>query len=81
MKPEKFKSANLVLGAPQGWDAVLHGPCVGLPVFMDEQDGTMCSCWKPTWREALGLLFGRRLWLTIASGSHPPVALEVHPRG
>lgn len=78
MKPEHWEGHSHVLGAPQGWDASVYGPCVGLPVYIGE--GEMISCWAPTWRERIRLLFGHRVWMTIVSSSHPPVALEVHPR-
>ena len=78
MKPEQWEGQNIILGAPQGWDASARGPCIGLPVYRGE--GEIISCWAPSWREKLRLLFGQRVWMTIISGSQPPVALEVHPR-
>ncbi len=56
MQPEHWKGQSHVLGAPQGWDASVYGPCVGLPVYIGE--GEIISCWAPTWREKIRLLFG-----------------------
>jgi hypothetical protein len=78
MKPEHWDGQSHVLGAPQGWDADVYGVCVGLPVYIGE--GEMISCWAPSWRERLRLLFGQRVWMTVASYSHPPVSLQVMPR-
>lgn len=78
MKPEHWDGQTHVLGAPQGWDADARGVCAGLPVYIGE--GEMISCWAPSWRERLRLLFGHRVWMTIVSGSHPPVSLHVMPR-
>lgn len=75
MQPIKTEGTNLVLGAPQGWDAVLHGPCVGLPVIKTE-DPYFYSYWATTWRERLAILFGRPVRLCVASTAHPPVSLD-----
>lgn len=78
MTPEPWEGQSHVLGAPQGWDASARGECGGLPVYIGE--GEMISCWAPSWRERLRLLFGQRVWMTIVSYSHPPVSLHVMPR-
>ncbi len=75
MSPVPFPEQTSVLGAPPDWDAKKHGPCDGLPVHF--ADGIYTSCWRATWRERLALLFGARLWLTVVSSGHPPVALGV----
>lgn len=76
MKPVSFPAANIIYAAPPGWDAAKNGPCVNLHVL---DDGETCtSCWAPTWRELLALLFGRRVYLHVAGGQ-PPVALTVQP--
>lgn len=36
------------------------------------------SCWKPTWRERLAILFGKPVWLGVSGDNHPPVYIEVH---
>lgn len=77
MKPIKFYGYDGVLGAPESWDEDAHRPCIGLPV--KRQDGKCISCWKPTWRERIAMLFGRPIWLHVASGqTQPPVAVEVY---
>lgn len=76
MNSTPFKEQTRVLGAPQGWDANANGPCLGLPVHIDEFG--FKSRWQPTWRERIGILFGRPVWLWVVGSAHPPVALEVH---
>jgi len=59
----------------------LHAPpgmnnCGALVVHRTA-DGKRCiSCWRPSWRERLSILFFGRVWVDIFSGStQPPVAL------
>lgn len=64
MKPVEFPEANRKLkghGAPMG-DLLVWS------------DGEQCvSCWRPSWRERLSILFFGRVWLALLSGStqHP----------
>ncbi len=46
-----------------------------LPIYTD---GEQCiSCWRPSWRERLSILFFGRVWLSVLSGSRqPPVAVN-----
>jgi hypothetical protein len=78
MKPEAWEGQNCVLGAPANWDEDERGKCGGLPVYRDY--GKFISCWAPSWRERIRLLFGQRVWMTVVSNSHPPVSLHVFPR-
>jgi hypothetical protein len=78
MQPEHWNGQSHVLGAPANWQESVHGPCVGLPVYMGE--GEIISCWAPSWREIWRLIRGQRVWMTIVSNSQPPVALNVMPR-
>lgn len=74
MNPIKFKGYEKLLRAPRGWDVTKRGPCVDLPVLV--QDDVCISFWKPTWRERLSLLLGKSVILYVASGqTQPPVAL------
>lgn len=77
MKPVSFPAANGNLAAPRDWNAATHGECVGLPVHRDDDSNTFQSCWRPTWRERLRMLVGGRVWLTVCSAAHPPVAIDV----
>lgn len=81
MTPLKTEHTNLVLGAPQGWNANAHGPCIGLPVLMQDDEGlrTFYSYWTGTWRERLAILFGRPVRLCVVGQSHPPVHLDTEP--
>lgn len=77
MQPVHFRAQTVVLGAPVNWNAEKSGPCRGLPVHRDEIENTWHSCWRPSWREAFALLFGRCVWLCVSGGGHPPVSLQV----
>jgi hypothetical protein len=55
MTPTEFPEQNTVYAKDQP-------QYLPLPAFRSE-DGTVVSCWRLTWREALRLLFTRRLWL------------------
>lgn len=48
-----------------------------LPCFRDD-DGTVVTRWKLTWRERLRILFYGNLWLTVLTFNKPlqPVKLE-----
>jgi hypothetical protein len=76
--PEHWKGQSHVLVAPPKWQESEYGPCAGLPVYVGE--GEIISCWAPSWRERLRLLFGQRVWMTIVSNAQPPVSLQVMPR-
>jgi len=66
-----FKFSNATLGPPPGMD-----DCLPLRIHRTA-DCTRCiSCWRPTWRERLSILFFGRVWIDIYSGhTQPPVAL------
>lgn len=74
MNPIRTATTTNVLGAPQGWDAEAHGPCIGLPITASE--GVLYSYWATTWRERWAILCGRPVRLAVASSSHPPVAIN-----
>lgn len=71
MQPVNFEESNLTLGAPPGLESEVDP----LPVFTD---GYVCiSCWRPSLRERLSILFFGRVWFSAMSGhTHPPVSLE-----
>lgn len=75
MTPIKTDRTNTVLGAPQGWNEMRHGPCIGLPVVATE-DPYLYSYWRTTWRERWAILFGRPIRLCVAGSTHPPVSLD-----
>ena len=55
MNPITFPEANLTYAKDQP-------EYLPLPAYRQD-DGTVVSCWKLSWREALRLLLTRRLWL------------------
>jgi hypothetical protein len=73
MRPVDFPQAN---GTLAGFERV--GPLTrvdDLRVFRD--GGTILSCWRPSWRERLAVLFGRPVWLwVLAAKTHAPVTVE-----
>lgn len=72
MDPINFKQATINLQKPLGMTDAECGP---LPIY---GDGHICiSCWRPSLRERLSILFFGRVWLWVHSGqTQPPVALE-----
>lgn len=80
MKAIKNEHTNDLLGAPSNWDAPKHGPCLGLPVLIENDNGlkSFYSYWQTTWRERLAILFGRPVRLVVI-GNHPPVHIDTEP--
>ena len=73
MKPIVFRESNKSLGAPEKWDPEEHGECATLHVWTD---GDQCiSCWRPSWRERLSILFRGHVWMYVFGGNatQPPV--------
>ena len=63
MKPIKFKGHNVVFAENQEE----YQP---LPAFYD-QDGTVISCWKLSFRERLKMLFTGKLWMSMLTFGNP----------
>ena len=73
MRAVKFKEANKVLTKPEGWT---DDECFSLHVWNDGQKSI--SCWKPSIRERIKLLFTGKIWLWVYSGyTAPPVLVDV----
>lgn len=74
MKAVPFAEATGLLLAPKGMEN-----CSDLHVFSDGE--YVISCWMPSWRERIKLMFTGRLWLMfVGARTHPPVALLTeHP--
>lgn len=77
MQPVKTAPCNMNFVPPANWDEAKFGPCKTLSVF--KSDGMIVSWWKPSWRDRLRLLFGRKIRLTVISNNMPPVSVEVCP--
>lgn len=68
MKPIDFKQSTKVLQKPS---TMTDNECASLHVW---SDGKQCvSCWNPTIKERLNILFGGKVWLGVLSGvrNHP----------
>lgn len=73
MKPIKFEEAICMLTKP---DNMTDKECGQLPVWRDFAQAHCISCWRPSFRERLSILFNGRIWLRIKSGkTQPPVSL------
>jgi hypothetical protein len=71
MTPTNFPEASQILGPPPGMDQ----PVASLPIWTDDQQ--CVSCWRPTWRERLSVLFFGRVWVQVMSGrTQPPIAVS-----
>lgn len=69
MKPIDFPQSTKVLQKPS---TMSDNKCSSLHVW---NVGTQCvSCWKPTFKERMNILFGGKVWLGVLSGkTQPPV--------
>ena len=69
MKPIDFEQSTKVLQKP---GTLSDAQCGALPVWCD---GKQCvSCWKPSFKERINILFGGNVWLGVMSGkTQPPV--------
>lgn len=78
MQIERIATANMLLGAPEGWDAEKEGcEVVGLPAYRHE--GGFVSQWRPTLEELEAMLNGAPIWLHVLGDGHPPVSVTVAP--
>jgi hypothetical protein len=70
MKPIKFKEHNTIFAKDQK-------PYTPLPAHAGD-NGQVITCWKPTLRERVGILFGCPIWLSVLTFGGPlqPVKLE-----
>lgn len=67
MTPVHFAEENCTLTGT--------GEVGNLPVY--RADGMIVSCWRPSWRERLSVLFHGRVWLYVVQpNTHPPVVLK-----
>ena len=74
MEPIKFKEANKKLVKP---DNMTDEECSSLYIYTD--GGACVSCWKPSLRERMKILFTGEIWLSILSGdTQPPVSVSVY---
>ena len=71
MKPIDFPQSTKVLQKPED---MFDADCKPLPVW---SDGKQCvSCWRPTFKERVRILFMGKVWLGVNAGySQPPVYL------
>ena len=69
MKPIDLPQSTKVLQKPS---TMSDNECSSLHVW---NDGKQCvSCWKPTFKERMNILFGGKVWLGVLSGkTQPPV--------
>jgi len=68
--PVDFPQANRTFTKPRN---MTDAECA--PLRVHDTGGGLISCWRPTWRERLSILFRGRVWLWIVAQRQPPVAL------
>lgn len=72
MEPIDFEEANMTLGKPLGFS---DEECAPLRVF--QEGGQYISCWRPSLKERLSILFRGRVWLGVLGGvNHPPIWID-----
>lgn len=75
MTPFKFKLADAELKPPITWKVLEDGPCHSLPIT--RAHGCVYSCWKPSLREWLALVFGKPVQLVVKGETQPPIIITV----
>ena len=75
MIPIKFSRANKTL-TPSGKKYSKNVDGVDpLDVWTDDEQ--CLSCWRPSWRERLSILFFGRVWVsTLSGGTQPPMYVD-----
>lgn len=72
MEPINFKESNRVLKKPEG----IEEDCEDMYSWTDGRQSA--SCWKPTFKERIRILFGCPIWVVMLSGnSQPPMYMDV----
>jgi hypothetical protein len=69
MKVVDFNESNCVFAKD-------HRTYLPLPAHRT-QDGKVVSCWKPTWKERLQIIFGGILWLSVLTFNGPLQPLKL----
>lgn len=74
MLPRKIEGANVVFGAPEGWDEATQGPCIKLHarVVRDDTGMRVETAWEPSPEELAMLNAGGSVILSVVGGQ-PPV--------
>ncbi len=75
MIPIKKEHTTHCLSAPKNWVEDKLGKCDILYITRTE-DGIAYSYWQTSFIDRVKILFGRKIRLCVASGSHPPVFLD-----
>jgi hypothetical protein len=77
MKPIKFSRANKTL-TPSKSEGGYSKNVIGIEPLSIWTDGEQCaSCWRPSLRERLSILFFGRVWVAVLSGStQPPIYVD-----
>ena len=74
MRAANFEEVDIDLQAPPGVDGVSSLPvCRNLiEVYMYQT-----SLWRASWKDRIMFLLTGKMWVTIMSGTHPPLRLQV----
>jgi len=70
MEPINFKEANKNFIKP---DSMTDEECGSLPAYQDEK--YLISCWRPSIKERIKLLFAGKIWAWIYGQNQPPISL------
>ena len=77
MIPARISGCTRALAAPADWTPDTNGPCAGLLIRDEIEEGLpiMTSCWEPTPAELQALNNGGKVYLKIVGAGHPPVMI------
>lgn len=82
MQPKLIEGASRYLGAPKGWKPETEGTCCHLAIRDEsghDRSNRMISAWEPTPAEALAIVAGGHVFLSVVGEAHPPVMLWAEP--
>lgn len=80
MQHVKFKGSNLLLGAPEGWDAAkqgVHVDTIHARSMMIGETPAIMTVWVPTDDEIEMMKQGHPIVLVVLGSKFPPVSLAV----
>lgn len=72
MKPVKFKEAQTLLSAPEGWEDSIK-PLWTATSRLSNGQKMMTSCWQPSWKDRIRVLMGWPVWHHTLGDEHPPI--------
>lgn len=71
MEPKKFKEANITFAKP---GSMTDQECGSLPAYRNQHQ--IISCWRPSFKERLKILFAGNVWIGVRGKIQPPMWVD-----